>query len=144
MHTGRTLTIYYSWHETSPQTNTQFCNRHNINISLMWVDQYLKNTLQLKFWNNVKLAQVLGETSKISVNTKYLISVGKLTKSSTPHTRWHMQNNYNICWMLQTVTHSSEVTDSYLTNQWGVLTTWFSDHCWCHSPTKYGSHCSTK
>jgi len=33
-----------------------------IGILLMWADQYLKNTLQLKFQNNVKLTHFLAET----------------------------------------------------------------------------------
>jgi hypothetical protein len=30
--------IYYSQHETLPQTCTEFCDKHNINISLMWAN----------------------------------------------------------------------------------------------------------
>jgi hypothetical protein len=40
----------------------------------------LKNTLQLKFQNNVELAPVLAETLKISVNTKYFNAVGELIR----------------------------------------------------------------
>jgi hypothetical protein len=33
----------------------------------MWADRYLKNTLQLKFRNNVQLKRVLRETLKIAI-----------------------------------------------------------------------------
>jgi hypothetical protein len=38
--------IYSSRHETLPQAYTRFCNKHSINILLLWADRYLKNTLQ--------------------------------------------------------------------------------------------------
>jgi hypothetical protein len=38
-----------------------------INISVTWTSQYLKNILQIMFWNNVKHACVLVETLMISV-----------------------------------------------------------------------------
>jgi hypothetical protein len=57
----------------------------------MWTDRYLKNALQLKYCNNVKLARVLAETLKISVNIEYCNSVGELIKRIPfPQPRWRM------------------------------------------------------
>jgi len=32
MHSDKTLDIYYSLHEILPQTYTQFCNKHLVNV----------------------------------------------------------------------------------------------------------------
>jgi len=57
-----------------------------MNISLMWADRYLRNTLNLKFRNIVELACVVAGTFKISVNTTYWNFVGKLiSEFSLPH-----------------------------------------------------------
>jgi len=54
----------YSRHEIVPQAYTQFCNKHDVNTSLMWDDQYLKNTLQITSRNSAELTSVLAETLK--------------------------------------------------------------------------------
>jgi hypothetical protein len=38
MHIEKNLDVYYSWHETLPQTHTQLCNKNYIDMSLMWAD----------------------------------------------------------------------------------------------------------
>jgi hypothetical protein len=58
MHIGKTLISITVGMKLTTDTH-QFCNKYNINISLMWADRYLKNTLQLKFPNNFELARVL-------------------------------------------------------------------------------------
>jgi plasmid maintenance system killer protein len=57
-----------------PQAHTpQFCNKYNKNMSFMWADRYMKNTMQLKFRNSVSLARVLAEIFSIRVNTNYCV-----------------------------------------------------------------------
>jgi hypothetical protein len=108
----KNIHIYYSLHETLPQAYTQFCNKHNINISLMWAEQYLENTLQIKFQNNVELACILAETFNFSVNTKYCNSVaGLICKFLLPKLGGTCGMINNICRLLSAVTHSFEVTD---------------------------------
>jgi hypothetical protein len=79
----------------------------------MWADRYLRNTLQLKFGNNVDLARVLAETLKICVNTMHCNSVGELVSY------FPLSKQSGTCGiisrLLLAVTHSFEVTDSYLT-----------------------------
>jgi hypothetical protein len=95
---------------------TQFCNKHNINISLMLTDRYLKTTLQLKFRNNFELASVLTEILNISVKTEYWNSVGELmSEFSLPKRGSICRINNTICRFLRAVTRSFEVTDRYLT-----------------------------
>jgi hypothetical protein len=59
----------------------------------MWADRYLKNTLQLKF---LHLARVLGETLKISVNTKHRNSVGELISEYSPSPNWVTHVEYSV------------------------------------------------
>jgi len=68
--------ICYSRHETLLQTCIQFCSKHNMNISMIWAERYLKNIVQLKFRNNLEFTRVATETLKVSVSTKYGRSVG--------------------------------------------------------------------
>jgi hypothetical protein len=111
MHIGRTLTF----------TTLGM----KLYILLMWGDQYFKNTLQLKFRNNVKLTHVLAETLKISVNNKHCSSVGGLiSKFPIPKLGDTCRIINNICWLLQAVSHSFEVNDHYLTKT-GVIDTCF-------------------
>jgi len=106
---------YYSQHEFLPQAYTQFCNKQDINISLMWAVQYSKNMVQFRFWNNIKLAHILMESLTISVNTKHYNSVGELiTKFPFPKLGGTYRIINIICRLLQAVTHSFEVSDRYV------------------------------
>jgi len=67
----------YSRQETLPQSHTDFCNKHNLHVWMMWADRYLKNALQLKFRKIVEFAHIVPETLKISSNTKYSSSIGQ-------------------------------------------------------------------
>jgi hypothetical protein len=111
----------YCWsseNETKPtssqQAHVQVYSKHS--ILLMWADQYLRNALQLKFWNSVKLTHVLLETLERRVNTKYCSSARELI-SKFPLRK--LCGTYiipnNICWLLQAVMKSFELTDHCLT-----------------------------
>jgi hypothetical protein len=87
------------------------CNKHNINISLMWDDRYLRNTSELRFRNKVEFESVIPETLKISVTTKYCNSVGGfLGEFSLPKLGDTCRISRNICWLLRAVAHPFQVT----------------------------------
>jgi hypothetical protein len=62
---------------------------------LKWADRCLRNTLQLKFRNNVELARVWAETLKISVNIKNVLqscfSIDQ--RIHLPQNKRHVYNN---------------------------------------------------
>jgi hypothetical protein len=116
VHIEKSFDIFYGQHETLPQAYAQFCNKHNINILLVWANQYLKGTLWLKFQNNVELARVLVGTLKIRFSSKYYSSVGQLiSEFPLPKLSGTCRIINNICRLLRAVRHFFEVTDCYLT-----------------------------
>jgi hypothetical protein len=87
---------------------------------LILADWYSKNTLQLKFWNNVKLTHVLTEILKSSVDTKYCNSVGELI-SKFPLQKLGGTRRISNFYQLWGATYSFEVTDCYVTKMLGSL-----------------------
>jgi len=60
----RTVNIYCIRHETASQACAQICNKHSMNILLIWTDQYLENALQFKFRTDVELSTCSGGNFK--------------------------------------------------------------------------------
>jgi hypothetical protein len=77
-------------------------------MSLMWVDRYFKNTLQLYFRNCVKLSHVVVKTVNISVNTKYCNSAAELISEFPLPTPSGTCTINNACRMLQAFTQCFE------------------------------------
>jgi hypothetical protein len=116
MHIGRTLTsttvviILYHRPELRYVINTSISTSRWCGLNDTW-----KITLQLRFRNNVELAQVLAETFKISVNIKYCSTVGELiSEFPLPKLGGTCIIIDNICRFSLAITHF-EVTDRCLT-----------------------------
>jgi hypothetical protein len=68
----------------------------------MSADWYLKNTLQLKFWNNFKLTNIPEEILKISVKAKYCNAVDELVSEFLlPKLGGTYRIINNVSWLLQ-------------------------------------------
>jgi len=82
----------------------------------MWEEQYLQNTLQLKFQNNGELTRVVAETFKICVNTKHSNSDAELISEFPLSKLGNACRIINIYRLLRIVIHYFEVINGYLSH----------------------------